>query len=149
MKAIIEMPAGTRYKFEVIDPPTDPYDDRSYSLHMKIDRILAVPVPQNYGFVPYTIAEDKDPKDIFVIGTGEGIPSGTLVDVTPVGTFKCTDQGIQDDKIVAIVTGLYTPDQLRYYTVPMLVRVAVEDLQKYLETYKEGFVVQDYIPWAE
>ncbi|MEP6782002.1 MAG: inorganic diphosphatase, partial [Gemmatimonadaceae bacterium] len=56
--AIIEIPAGSRNKYE-LDKETG---------HIKLDRVLysAVHYPGDYGFIPRTLHEDGDPLDILV-----------------------------------------------------------------------------------
>ena len=57
--AIIEIPAGSKVKYEL--------DKRNGVI--KVDRILnaSVAYPGNYGFIPKTIAEDGDPLDVLVL----------------------------------------------------------------------------------
>jgi len=59
VKAIIEIPKGSKGKYEI---------DKESGL-IKLDRALfsAVHYPANYGFIPKTYADDKDPLDILVI----------------------------------------------------------------------------------
>ena len=54
--SIIEIPKGSRAKYEL---------DKETGL-LRLDRVLysAVYYPANYGFIPQTMGEDKDPLDI-------------------------------------------------------------------------------------
>ena len=56
--SIIEIPKGSKAKYEL---------DKGSGL-LKLDRILfsAVHYPANYGFIPETYCDDKDPLDILV-----------------------------------------------------------------------------------
>ena len=57
--AVIEIPRGSRLKYEV-DKPTG---------LLRLDRVLysAVHYPANYGFIPRTHADDGDALDILVL----------------------------------------------------------------------------------
>ena len=57
--AVIEIPAGSKVKYEY-DPDTT---------CMFVDRILysSVVYPHNYGYIPETLGEDGDPLDVLVI----------------------------------------------------------------------------------
>ena len=59
MNAIIEIPMGSKAKYE-LDKETG---------FLKLDRVLfsAVHYPANYGFIPQTYCDDKDPLDILVL----------------------------------------------------------------------------------
>ena len=50
VKAIIEMPKGTRYKLELKDGV------------LVLDRPVKEPVPHNYGYIPGTLCGDGDPE---------------------------------------------------------------------------------------
>ena len=61
--AVIEVPKGSKIKYEL---------DKKSGL-IKVDRILfsSVHYPSNYGFIPRTLCEDRDPLDILVLGQEE------------------------------------------------------------------------------
>jgi inorganic pyrophosphatase len=58
VNAVIEIPRGSQAKYEI---------DKESGL-VKLDRVLygAVHYPANYGFIPRTYCDDKDPLDILV-----------------------------------------------------------------------------------
>ncbi len=91
--AIIEIPQGSRVKYEI---------DKETGL-IKIDRVLYSPFvyPANYGFFPQTWWEDGDPLDVLVISYEPWYP-GVLVDVRPIGLMKMEDSGEIDDKVIAV-----------------------------------------------
>ena len=70
---------------------------------MKLDRVLfsAVHYPHNYGFIPQTYCDDKDPLDIFVICSVKVEPL-CLVEAKVIGVMRMLDQGEGDDKIIAV-----------------------------------------------
>lgn len=59
MNAIIEIPINSNVKYEL---------DKDSGL-LKLDRVLfsSVHYPANYGFIPQTYCDDKDPLDILVL----------------------------------------------------------------------------------
>lgn len=125
LQVMIEMPKGTKYKYEL---------DKKSKL-LLLDRVVKAPVPANYGFILGTLAEDNDPLDIFVMST-EPIPPLTLLNVDVVGIIKCKDDDEQDDKILA-----YIKNDLSCKTLINVVEFQNE-VQKYLTTYKTGLVIE-------
>lgn len=121
--ALIEMPEGTTDKIEVKDG------------NPVVDRVISIPVPANYGFIPNTMAADGDPKDIFVVSK---VPLKTMdkVEVKVIGEFLCTDQDIEDNKLFAIKA-----DESLDYIAVLRNMVQVGD---YLLNYKPGFKVLEF-----
>jgi len=91
--AVIEIPRGSRLKYE-IDKPTG---------LLRLDRVLysAVHYPANYGFIPRTHADDGDPLDILVLGNEPVVPLA-LMRARPIGVMHMRDEGQHDDKIIAV-----------------------------------------------
>lgn len=123
MNAIIEMPTGTYYKYELKDN------------ELIIDRVQSIPVPYNYGYIPNTLAPDGDPLDVFVVSS-EPIAHRTKVSIKPIGVFICEDNGVRDDKIYAELVG----DQIAYNNF----NHPIKNIQKYLDDYKPNFKVIEY-----
>ncbi len=102
LQAIIEIPAGTNHKIE--------YDYASKQfLNDQVDgqdRVINfLPYPGNYGFIPSTLMDkerggDGDALDILVIG--ESVPTGTIMEVIPIGALMLRDRQEIDTKIIAI-----------------------------------------------
>ncbi|MFM2285402.1 MAG: hypothetical protein RLZZ543_899 [Bacteroidota bacterium] len=95
VQAIIEIPKGSKAKYEIDKP----------SGLLKLDRVLfsAVHYPANYGFIPKTYAGDNDPLDILVLSQID-FPPLTLVEATVIGVMRMVDKGEVDDKIIAVAT---------------------------------------------
>lgn len=93
VNAIIEIPTGSKAKYEL---------DKESGL-LKLDRVLfsAVHYPANYGFIPMTYCDDKDPLDILVICSVEVEPL-CLIEAKVIGVMRMIDQGEGDDKIIAV-----------------------------------------------
>ena len=91
--AIVEIPKGSKAKFEVHKP----------SGLIKLDRMLfsAVHYPANYGFIPQTYAGDNDPLDILVLCQSD-LPPLTLVEARVIGVMRMHDRNETDDKILAV-----------------------------------------------
>ena len=93
VQALIEVPAGSKNKYEL---------DKDSGL-LKVDRVLASSMryPANYGFIPQTYCDDKDPLDILVLGQEPVVPMA-LMQARPIGVMKMIDGGEGDDKIIAV-----------------------------------------------
>ena len=93
-EAVIEIPKGSRVKYEV--------DHETGRVHL--DRVLytAFGYPTNYGFFENTLGEDGDPLDVLVLLDFELAP-GVLASVRPVGVLKMSDEAGGDDKVVAVL----------------------------------------------
>lgn len=93
VNAIIEIPKGSKGKYEI---------DKESGL-MKLDRVLfsSVMYPANYGFIPQTYCDDKDPLDILVLCSTDVYPM-TLIEANVIGVMHMIDNGEQDDKIIAV-----------------------------------------------
>ena len=82
---LIEIPKGSRNKYE--------YD---FVLHkIRFDRMLfsSMMYPGDYGFIPETLALDKDPLDVLVLGSEPTFPM-CVMEVKPIGVFHMTDEKI-------------------------------------------------------
>jgi len=93
VNAMIEIPAGGVNKYE--------YDKKLGVF--RLDRPLYSPVhyPGDYGFIPSTLAEDGDPLDIIIL-VAEPTFTGCLVEARPVGLLRMLDQGVNDEKVLAV-----------------------------------------------
>lgn len=92
-RAVIEIPKDGTQKFE--------YDKK---LHVfKLDRNLHSPVhyPGDYGFIPSTLSDDGDPLDVLVLVAGPSFP-GCVQEVRPIGLLEMLDQGVLDEKVLAV-----------------------------------------------
>jgi inorganic pyrophosphatase len=90
---IIEIPRGSHQKYEM---------DKKTGL-LRLDRVLysAVFYPANYGFIPRTYCDDRDPLDILVLGQEPVVPMCILT-ARPIGVMQMWDQDEEDDKIIAV-----------------------------------------------
>ncbi len=96
IKGIIEIPKGKRAKYEL---------DKESGL-LRLDRVLysSVYYPHNYGFIPQTYCDDKDPLDILILSQIEVVPL-CIVEAKVIGVMRMLDNGEADDKIIAVAAG--------------------------------------------
>jgi inorganic pyrophosphatase len=95
VNGVIEIPQGTKAKYEV-DKPTG---------LLRLDRVIysSFHYPINYGFIPQTLGYDGDPLDILVM-CSESIQPLCLVEATVIGNMQMIDNGEVDDKIIAVAS---------------------------------------------
>lgn len=91
--AMIEISKGCKNKYE-LDKETG---------HLILDRVLSTSTtyPHNYGFIPLTLASDKDPLDVLVV-CSESILPMSFVECKPIGVLTMDDNGVADEKIIAV-----------------------------------------------
>ncbi len=123
---VIEIPKGSKTKYEI---------DKETGLLM-VDRVLFTSTiyPANYGFIPRTYADDKDPLDILVMCT-EPLAPMTLVRCFPVGVIKMLDSGYLDEKIIAIPYGDPTYAQVR--DIKDLPEHVFNEMKHFFSVYKQ------------
>lgn len=93
LEAIVEIPKGTRNKYE--------YDHERHVIFLDRRLFSATHYPAEYGFIPDTLAEDGDPLDVLIILDEPTFP-GCHIHVRPVGVFWMTDEHGRDAKVVAV-----------------------------------------------
>ena len=122
---IVEIPRGSRVKYELDKP----------SGLIRVDRVLfsAVHYPANYGFIPQTYCADHDPLDVLVLGQEEVVPL-SILRARPIGIMKMSDQGEEDDKIVAVHAD--DPEYVQYESMRDLLPHRIAELRRFFEDYK-------------
>lgn len=125
VNAIIEIPQGSRCKYEI---------DKDSGL-LKLDRVIfsSFYYPVNYGFIPQTYGDDKDPLDILVITSLPVVPL-TLMQAKVIGVMQMIDSGDADDKIIAVANN--DPAVYHYNNIEELPRHFFEELRHFFEEYK-------------
>lgn len=123
--AVIEITKGSKNKYEL---------DKATGL-MVLDRILytSTHYQANYGFIPRTYAEDKDPLDVLVL-CSEQINQQTLVRCYPIGVISMIDSGATDDKIIAIPFN--DPMYNTYKNIDELPTHIYEEMRHFFSVYK-------------
>lgn len=123
--AVIEVPKGSKTKYEL---------DKKSGL-IKVDRVLfsCVHYPANYGFIPQTYCDDKDPLDILVLGQDPVVPLSIML-AKPIGVMKMVDQGEADHKIIAVHAN--DPEYAHYDSLEELPPHRMAEVKRFFEDYK-------------
>ncbi len=126
VNAIVEIPQGSRAKYEI---------DKDSGL-LKLDRVIysSFYYPTNYGFIPQTYGDDKDPLDILVITTIP-VQALCLVQAKVMGVMQMIDSGDADDKIIAVANN--DPGVNHYNNIEELPKHFFEELRHFFEEYKK------------
>lgn len=93
IEAIIEIPMGTKNKYEI--------DKKTGKIKLNRVQYSSMTYPAEYGFIDNTLANDGDPLDILVL-TSEPTFPGCIVDARVIGYLQTIDNGFGDNKIIAV-----------------------------------------------
>jgi inorganic pyrophosphatase len=133
VNAVIEIPKGSRAKYEI---------DKASGL-IKLDRVLygSMMYPAHYGIIPQTYFDDGDPLDILVLTQVPLVPL-TLVSARVIGVMHMIDQGVPDDKIIAVAET--DPSVSHIMDITDLPQTFIDELKNFFENYTklEGKIVQ-------
>jgi inorganic pyrophosphatase len=138
VNGIIEIPKGTRAKYEL---------DKDSGI-LKMDRVLFTSVyyPANYGFIPQSYCDDKDPLDILIICQIDIVPL-CIVPAKVIGVMRMLDGGEADDKIIAVAAG--DPSVNHFNDISELPPHFKTEMRSFFEDYKKlenkTSVVEDFL----
>lgn len=123
--AIVEIPKGSKNKYEV-DKQTG---------FLRLDRILytSTHYPHNYGYIPCTYADDKDPLDVLILCSEPIVPL-TIVDCKPIGVVRMYDCGFLDEKIIAVAVN--DPFYSQYNELDDLPLHIFDEIRHFFQVYK-------------
>ena len=123
--SVIEISKGSKKKYE-LDKETG---------YIILDRILytSTHYPMNYGFIPRTLGDDGDPRDVLVM-CSEPLEPLTLVRCYPIGVMKMTDGGAGDEKIIAIPWA--DPTYEAYTDISELPAHVASEIKHFFRVYK-------------
>ena len=87
----------------LIEIPKSEINTSTIIRKIRFDRMLfsSMMYPGDYGFIPETLALDKDPLDILVLGHQPSYPMVGM-EVRPIGVFHMTDEKGPDEKITCV-----------------------------------------------
>ncbi len=124
--AVVEISKASKKKYE-LDKETG---------YIILDRILytSTHYPANYGFIPRTYGDDKDPLDVLVL-CSESLEPLTLVRCYPIGVMNMIDNGMGDEKIIAIP---YNDPMFNIYkNIDELPPHVFNEMRHFFSVYKE------------
>lgn len=126
VNGIIEIPKGTRAKYEL---------DKESGL-LRLDRVLysSVYYPANYGFIPQSYCDDKDPLDILILSQIDVVPM-FIVPAKVIGVMRMLDNGEADDKIIAVASG--DPSVSHINDISELPSHFISEMRSFFEDYKK------------
>jgi inorganic pyrophosphatase len=126
VNAIIEIPQGSRAKYEIDKP----------SGLLKLDRVIysSFYYPHNYGFIPRTYGDDKDPLDILVLSSLSVQPL-CVIEAKVIGVMQMIDGGEADDKIIAVAAQDMSVNHMN--NIEELPKHFFKELRQFFEDYKK------------
>ena len=126
VRMIVEIPKNSSNKYE--------YDGKLGLF--RLDRALYSPLhyPGDYGFIPGTLAQDRDPLDVLTI-VDEASFTGVLMYVRPVGMLDMVDNDEPDQKILAVPNRDPRFDQI--HTIDQVFPHNLREIEHFFAIYKE------------
>ena len=126
VNGIVEIPKNTRAKYEL---------DKESGL-LLLDRVLFASIyyPANYGFIPQTYCDDKDPLDIVILSQITVVPM-CIVPSKVIGVMRMLDGGELDDKIIAVAENDMSVNHINDITE--LPGHFFKELKNFFEDYKK------------
>lgn len=138
VNAVVEVPVGSRHKYE--------YDEKLGAV--MLDRVLpgSLRYPADYGFVPSTETERGDALDVFVAAYDAVFP-GCVVRVRPVGALETSDSKGHEFNIFAVPV-----DDPRFADIASLEDLpgqSLREVEEFYYTYKrlEGDEDVEVLGW--
>lgn len=124
-QVLVEIPKGSKVKYEL---------DKETGV-LRVDRVLysSVVYPANYGFIPQSLGDDKDPLDVLVL-MQEPVQPLSIVRARPIGMMSMIDQGQRDEKIICV--HLDDPEYRVYRHIDELSPHRLEELKRFFQDYK-------------
>jgi inorganic pyrophosphatase len=121
---VIEIPKGTRNKYEA--------DEHGV---IWLDRTLftATQYPEDYGYVPHTLAADGDPLDAMVVLKEPTFP-GCHIKARPIGMFLMRDEEGVDAKVICVPAK--DPRTERYTELDHIAPHELDEIAHFFEIYK-------------
>lgn len=123
--AIIEIPLGTKNKYEI--------DKKSGKIRLSRVQYSSMTYPSEYGFIDDTLAKDMDPLDILVISSEASFP-GCIVEAKVLGYLETFDAGFHDPKIIAVNN--VDPRCNFYNSLDDLPKHSLVEIKNFFENYK-------------
>lgn len=138
INAVVEISKGTYDKYE-IDQHTGDKLVCVRTLHKGL--INDCKYPFNYGFIPSTLADDKDELDAVIL-TDKVLAPLTIVECEVIAVIPTVDTGEQDDKVILVPVN--DPLLSNSALLESRIKNAVKYLSRYKYPYQKSTVV--YLP---
>jgi inorganic pyrophosphatase len=126
LDVVVEIPTGSRNKYEVDHETGQIYLDRMLFTSMRY--------PTDYGFVEGTLGLDGDPLDALVFVSEATFP-GCRIRVRPVGMFRMTDEKGEDEKILCVP--LRDPAWSHVRDLEGLPPSLLAEVEQFFQSYKD------------
>ncbi len=143
INAVIEIPqGGVPLKYEL--------DKVSGALFVNRFLHTAMYYPANYGFIPNTLSEDRDPCDCMVLSQVQVAP-GAVIRCRPIGALLMEDENGVDEKIIAVPVDDLNPfyDDIGELTdLPPIFRDQIEHFFRHYKDLERGKWVK-LTGWAD
>ena len=126
IEAIIEIPMGTKNKYEI---------DKTRN-RIKLDRVLysQMTYPAEYGYIENTLAEDDDPLDILILASTKTFP-GCIVDARIIGYLDMIDNDEKDHKIIGVMDS--DPRFSHIHELEDIQEHLLREIKHFFKTYKD------------
>jgi inorganic pyrophosphatase len=139
IEVVVEIPKGTRNKYESRPDGA-----------IWLDRMLftSTRYPEDYGFLPETLAEDGDPMDAMVILEEPTFP-GCHIRARPIGVFRMRDEEGIDAKLLCVPASDPRWDGVRELTD--LPEYELHEIAHFFDIYKdlEPGKTTEVLGWAD
>jgi len=122
IEVIVEIPVGSKLKYEIKDG------------EVWVDRVISIPYPFNYGYIPNTLWDDGDALDVCILGADPIHPKSHCT-VEILGVIEIEDNGVSDSKVIGVLKGTSVSN------LNALVKESIEFFTK----YKSGVKVKGFI----
>jgi inorganic pyrophosphatase len=128
INVFVEIPQGKSIKYEL---------DKESGV-LVVDRFFytSMSCPFNYGFIPHTHAEERDPLDVVLIASLP-IADGIVVPSRPIGLLEMEDENGPDNKIVALPLKKVDPQLSNIDDISDLNNLVKDRIKHFFESYKE------------
>lgn len=123
---VIEIPRGEKVKYEY---------SKMFDV-LFLDRILysSVHYPENYGFIPQTLADDDDPLDVLLLCQESLVPL-TVAQTIPLGGLKMEDEKGMDHKIIGVAS--QDPQYNEFRSLDDIPEHKMKEISQFFAEYKE------------
>lgn len=129
VNVVVEIPAYS-------DPVK--YEVDKYSGVLTVDRFMGTSMqyPNNYGYIPQSLAEDGDPVDVMII-TPNPLLSGCVITCRPIGILKMIDEAGPDPKLLAVPVSRLTPFYNHVHSYQDIQPDKLAKIKHFFEHYKD------------